>query len=209
MVFVEENTEEYQIIDGQQRFLTTSILAAAIRDILIKINEEPKSETTISINWINQLLYTNVSATGVGTDFRISPSELNERFYKDKIITSGNYDEKTGITRPEDSSNQKILDTYKFFIIKLKEKWNKSERREKLPDFIERIIKAFIVIIIKVDSIEKGHRVFETLNYRGQDLTVSSLIKNYLLEKSDDSELRENFSKWQKNGRNIKEYFFG
>jgi len=60
------------------------------------------------------------------------------------------------------------------------------------------LIKSFVVIIIKVDSIEKGHRVFETLNYRGQDLSISSLVKNYLLEKSKDEELRENFSKWQK-----------
>lgn len=37
MVFVEKNDNVFQVIDGQQRLLTMSILATAARDILIKV----------------------------------------------------------------------------------------------------------------------------------------------------------------------------
>ncbi len=198
MVFVEKNPGDVRkIIDGQQRLITASILIALARDFCKKLNNQS------AVDQLNRLLFSSMTYQGQPQKDVLRPNPNNELFYKDFILKVDDPDKKLGQTKPEVETNQKIFSAYKFFKKKFDEIGQTYDLSQYLPLFLEKIMKSFLTIEILVDSEEAGHRVFETLNYRGLDLSISSLVKNYLLEKSSDSDLGTNLSKWREITNNI------
>jgi len=171
--FKPNNSNEIQIIEGQQRLATMTILAAAIRDIFMEKKDGKWKEIDA------QLVKTKDIYSEEIFD-KLGLSDINRDFFKEYIQREGKAKEKTEKMRKEKklkSSNRLIRDCYNYFYDKLK-------GQRLLLDILRQATREFIVITTEVTNLRSAYILFQTLNDRGLDLTLSDLLKTHLLQKS-------------------------
>lgn len=202
MFFVNSGSE-LDILDGQQRLATVSLLLKVIQDIFEEINHE-KNIISYALpihGEIKTCLFDKVDGELIK---RIKMGSRNEDHYS--IIITSTYSPKEKISqfsgREFSKTQKKIINCYKFFLEKIIEevvKLNGSEYPQSDKDFInlislessqkllkdlfEPLMNNFYVLVIKLDSKVFFYKMFETLNQRGEKLVTVDLFKNLLFEK--------------------------
>lgn len=176
-----------ELVDGQQRIATTTILLVAIRDFLIKNNDERRA------NWIEQkfLFEQDFESLAILPKLKLN-IEDNEYFIKNILTRPINRQP----ISPSRTSNIKLTSAFKESIKFVKENISSSDTKSitRWITFLEKNVK---IIQIRVEDYSYAYSIFETLNDRGLDLTVSDLLKNFLYANAGErySELLSNWSK--------------
>ena len=165
----EENT--FDLIDGQQRMTSITIMLSVIRDMLKDLNRDNES-------WqIHQQISTK--PLGGETTHRLIPcAELKENDFFAKYIQNLNIEE----VNPVNMSQQHVIKNKKSFKTWIEERFNRAspEFPDQLMDLAVKMTQSKI-ILIKVEHAEDAYKIFESVNARGVDLSVADLLKNYLL----------------------------
>jgi uncharacterized protein with ParB-like and HNH nuclease domain len=165
-----------EVIDGQQRLITFTILIAVLRDIYTELGESKKSNKT-------QEIIAHVDPITLNEDFRLKCGDTLTKFFKEKIQKQD-----SGIlsSTPKTKEEKRVKENYKFFKEKInyeiKEFSDQSKKIQYLDDLKKRIFN-FKIIWIKIENDEDAYSIFETVNARGADLTAADLLKNYLFGK--------------------------
>jgi uncharacterized protein with ParB-like and HNH nuclease domain len=169
--------KEVQIIEGQQRLATVTILASVIRDIFYERgNEKWKNIDSTLIKTVD--LYTD------DVFYKLKLSDINQPFFEEYIQKEGKPKDKIEKMKKERSlklSNRLIRECYTYFYDKIK---NKEDRE--LLDILIKVTREFIVITTEVKNLHSAYILFQTLNNRGLDLTLSDLLKTHLLQKAGE-----------------------
>ena len=185
--FDEKNDKEIQVVDGQQRITTITILFSAISDIFRAKGEDKLSELIFSYI---------MTSDDDGNPVRIIKSESSYPYFSYYIQDR----EKSQITEPSSEEELCIQSTYKLFRTRLEEKNLKSFMTGNCEGFNEDIsiidiLKAIrdqilncIFVSISTDDKDQAYRVFEILNAKGKKLAAIDLIKNRLFEKLPKTE---------------------
>ena len=180
--FDERNDKEIQVVDGQQRITTITILFSAISDIFREKGEEKLSELIFSYI---------MTSDDDGNPVRIIKSESSYPFFSYFIQDR----EKEQISSPSSEEEVCIQSTYKLFRYRLEEKNLIAFLLEHCDGFDSSvgyvdILKAIrdqilncIFISISTDDGMQAYRIFEILNAKGKKLAAIDLIKNRLFEK--------------------------
>lgn len=175
--FGDSKSNKVEIIDGQQRLLTITILSACIYE--------------------NARLIDPVSAKEYRTEdiypkdrrrneyYKIVPAKSLRVFFKTNI----QQDEVTIVdSKPKTKEERLVKQNYHFFdkIIKeeLKYKKTQKEKIEYLDELREKIFE-LTIINTEVGSEDIAYEVFESTNARGLDLSTADLLKNYIFKKFD------------------------
>ncbi|HEY5535312.1 MAG TPA: DUF262 domain-containing HNH endonuclease family protein [Ignavibacteria bacterium] len=180
-VFNNENkktTNKLDIIDGQQRLITISLIFVAIRDVC-KLYKFDDLKLGVQSNFIeskddkNRAYYRVIFHT----------DEQNE-FYHKYFLQIDN----AKITKKDtvNSEQKNLLEAYKFFYDKIKERvreFKANEDRERFLEKFKEIVSQILAVSIEVDSEEVAYQVFETLNSKGLRLSQIDLLKNLILQK--------------------------
>lgn len=191
-----EETGYIEIIDGQQRLLTITMLAAVLRDIAQDIDHATAERY--------QRQDIAIEDRDGRQDFRILPGDSTMKFFRKYIQQPGN---DIFQAQPATKEELRIQKNYQFLYNKIKnniERFNtKKEKIEYLSDIRKRVSN-LIVIHIQIDNEEDAYEIFETTNARGVDLSVSDLIKN-LIFKNIPAKNDRDFAKdvWQEITDNI------
>lgn len=160
------------IIDGQQRLTTLTLLIAAIRNRIKKLesNSPLLSELEDLIACPNYKNY-GESIEGIGHVrdgyFRIHPSDKDRYDYYHIILGD---EEKVEV-------NSKITQAYRYFCNKLK-----IFDVEKIDDFNSKLINNIGLVVIQLQNADNPNEVFSSLNQKGLQLTDADLIRNHLFE---------------------------
>jgi uncharacterized protein with ParB-like and HNH nuclease domain len=181
MVFksVADSTEEFEIIDGQQRITTLSLLIHAIVQYLIDNNEVDLAE-----NIKKEYLVRRRPGSSEYNTTKLKLNEVNNSFYI-RLNAS-----KTGLSsKSENESNKLLLNAYSFFYRKIEEEF-KLKDVKKIDEFLNYFSTNLIFIHITSDTDDKVYSIFETLNSRGLPLSSVDLIKNYIFGIADDEQTR-------------------
>jgi hypothetical protein len=168
----EHEPTDFEVVDGQQRLASLSMILAAIRD-----------------EWGGKDQAQEIANAFLGTRDRKSRSitpklglnATNDPIYQRVVL------ECEKLTPPEiraeHKSNQLLIGAFGRFKTHLAE-WLKGkvgdEREDALialEQFVDRTVK---VIVIEVGDESDAYIIFETLNDRGLELAVADLVKNYL-----------------------------
>lgn len=163
----------YDVVDGQQRLTTISILLNELANQLMTYDEGSK---TLAIGIKKNYIYTRIN--GVTTPKLQLNSDINQ-FYIKNIIS-----EQVGVHGPKNYSERKLLEAKGYFreYFDLKRSDLKSEYSQWLKTvFFQRIAQSLIFMVYVVPTATDVGIIFETMNNRGKNLTEMEKVKNYLL----------------------------
>jgi len=161
---VAQGTNEIDVVDGQQRITTISILLCAIRDHLQENYTE--DEVRQRVGTIEENLWI-VNRDGDKEGMRLTLGNLDHDSYES--LVNGYIDE---------IDNGKIESAYEYFRGHLGEECSDLEEVKGLHD---RILDQLIYVSITAKGHSEAYQLFETMNNRGLSLSPIDLMKNYLL----------------------------
>lgn len=168
---------QFDIVDGQQRFTSLVILLKCIADEMKELNVEGAAETADAI------LETYVQEKGRkgGSVYKLELDADNNSFFIDSII-----EEKKGILKRIESHRRLLGAKSKFKGYLL----TKKETRDLLTDenyydflneLLDKISLSLIFTLYEVDDDAEVGVIFEVMNDRGKPLSELEKVKNYLI----------------------------
>jgi predicted transport protein len=158
---------QYQVIDGQQRLTTWTLLMIALRDHIVEIQYAGDKD--------------GPTAKRIDAYFLKNEQEENDRRYK---LVLRRKDQDTlralidGGAIPKDGS-EKLKDNYELF---------RSLVLQERPDVVYKGLGRLMVVDVKLDATDNPQLVFESLNSTGVDLGQSDLIRNFILMRLPERE---------------------
>ena len=173
-----------EVIDGQQRLTTISLLFAALYHSLKAHKDQLDEDQQAEQNNLKRKLVLR----GDKDQFRVTPQIQNTNREDYCAILS-----KVGATnhqfdKPLNAGNRKIFRAFRYFESRINEMAAKEENSlDAIISFLEKINQACLVKI-EVGSHADAYTLFESLNNRGTPLTAIDLIKNKLLAKLERTE---------------------
>jgi len=188
----------YQIIDGQQRFTTLSILSLAIIFKLKELasNDIEKNDNTERVENLMKDYIAKKDSASLTYSSKLFLNENNDSFYQRLLAF------KKPININKLLSSEKLLwGAYEFFKTKVDELYKGINNGKDLALFLTKVIgERLLFIQITVEDELNAYTVFETLNSRGVELTSTDLLKNYLfsLVAKSTSDLDHAKKQWNK-----------
>lgn len=191
---------ELEVIDGQQRFTTISILLTAIYAKL-NANRDNLDEDDIStlINIKKELTYSEEK--GIYKP-KLLPQVQNSNLDDYLSLLSENNIISEKIRKPNNAGNRRIYKAFKHFNKCIDEYINEniSENKNETTILLELKDKfnEAIIVGIEVDSHKDAYMLFESLNNRGVPLSAVDLIKNTLISASESSKKSDEcYEEWK------------
>lgn len=191
-----------EVIDGQQRLTTITILFSAISDYFTKLESEILSE---------RLFEYIMTTDDNGEPIRILKSKTHYPFFSYYIQNRKKLTKEEPITEEE----QCIKETYEYLFNALEEKMIKSKLKLEDIDAIshQELLKAIrdqvlncTFISISVNERKQVQEIFEILNGKGKKLADVEFIKNNIFDKLNCTEPVDFAEdKWNKIKRNLNE----
>ncbi len=144
------------LIDGQQRLTTFSILVKSLYD---KLEDDSK------VDYAGYLFKRPTK----NKEPKIKHSKYDEAIFS-KILKANCYDDIM-------NGKEKLISAYKYFVEKIKVLDNYSE-------FLQFIVNSNLWVVINLDSNEDEQKIFDSINTAGLKLTATDIIKNALFAKA-------------------------
>lgn len=188
--------KEFLVIDGQQRFTTLSLLAlATIKKIQDLINAGIEAENnTERVSELRRGFLGQKDPASLHYSSKLFLNENNDPFYQRNLLQLiPPQNERTLI-----DSDRLLWQAFDFFYEKIGELFPNATGSD-LATFLSKSIGDKTMFIkIEVEDELSAYTLFETLNYRGVDLTVTDLLKNFLFSLITPADLRIAKDIWKK-----------
>jgi hypothetical protein len=178
--------ERYHVVDGQQRILTLTLLAASLRNEAV-INGRKALAEKIRSDFLKTINFETDEA-----ESRVILSDSSDNQTLQGIIDGASVepDEEGG----EDSI--RIRSAYEFLSQKLHDDIAPDPFR-RLGIWTEFITnKLYFAVFIHPDA-SSAYKVFEAINTRGRDLTTAELLKNYVLSQTAANQKQALYEEWK------------
>lgn len=194
----ETGVTELEVIDGQQRLTTVSILLCAFYSKLSEHKSEFIDGDDILNTYLN--LKNRLVLKGKKGMTRVVPQVQNDNLddYRAVLAEYAGLDNKK--PKPKMAGLRKIYRAYRYFSERIDEEIAGADDTVAACIDLLQKINASVVVQISVSSHSDAYVLFESLNNRGTPLTAVDLIKNSLLANlhvDDEAELDIYFDQWQ------------
>lgn len=199
IVLLNKGDSNYQIIDGQQRFTTLSIVSLAVISKLKELasSDIEKDENTERVDLLMKDYIGQKDSVSLTYSSKLFLNENNDSFYQRRLLT---FSKPINVKKLLDS--EKLLwKAYEFFTNKINNLYKNMNNGSELASFLKnKVGKNLLFIQITVEDELNAYTVFETLNSRGVELTSTDLLKNYLfsLVAKSTSDLEQVKKQWKK-----------
>lgn len=186
----ENGGDTFEVIDGQQRLTTLQIIIAIVRDCWIQMGNKSTTKSGVSVpnkQMTAELIYSLTPAVR----HNFTPNKHLRKIFRDFIQTTyGDKDRKSFDNKEALQSYQysdrasEVVRAYKFFHAKII-----SLGEEDLRKFEDFLLQNVRLLKVTAGGSSNAFLLFETLNYRGLELTQTDLVKSYLFSRilTDDA----------------------
>ena len=177
-----------EVIDGQQRLTTLTILLAAIasfmegshKDTLYKYIQEPGNEFE-----------------GLEPKPRLTLRQRDKEFFS-KYVQSLEFDDllSLDVDKLGNESQQNIFKNSEYFIRSIKKRF--GDKGEGLNGFVKFLLQRCFLVAVSTPSQQSAFRVFSVMNSRGLDLQPTDIIKADTIGKIENkAESDEYNERWE------------
>lgn len=154
------------VVDGQQRLTTLTILFSALRETLTKFSEEPKE----------YLYRKGVPSRNIPNQYRLRVIDEDATFFRESIQEEGGIRNLIETTEKLKDSRLRYKENAALFIEEL-EKLNEDER----IDLWTFLGDSCSMVVISTPNLDAAYRIFSILNNRGLDLSPTDILKAEIL----------------------------
>ncbi|WP_160012483.1 DUF262 domain-containing protein [Rhizobium sp. 18055] len=174
-----------QVLDGQQRLTTLTILGAVLRDLATVAQEKSALD---SIVYIEPNAFLNQQEA-----IRLKAHEDDRVFFKESVQRPGATAKAQPSEQPKTEAQKNMwanAQALRSMVLELTEK-----TRQSLVTFL---INKCVLVVVSTESRAAALRIFKVLNDRGLDLTNADVIKADLLAKfGNEEEMRHQAQRWR------------
>ncbi|MDD3579455.1 MAG: DUF262 domain-containing HNH endonuclease family protein [Desulfobacca sp.] len=183
IVLIKGEKPDSQIVDGQQRLVTLTILLSVIRSLLGQDKAEGISVMIYEKG--NPILFTP-------DRYRLTIRKRDENFFQEYIQVEGGIEKLKSLNGELPESCKNIRNNALNFVSKLE---NLSETELiYLASFIA--LRCFVVVVSTPD-LNSAYRIFSVLNDRGLDLSLTDILKAEVIGEVGAKEEEEYTKKWE------------
>jgi len=198
VILTDEDGPRRHVVDGQQRLLTLTLLAAALYHEAIHhgrsaLADRLKSDFLFSIDYKTDEILPRV---------KLTDTEDNETLQK--ILTSDQERLQKNLIQ-DISVSQRLDESFVFIRKKLREDLARDPflRLGLWTEFITN--RLYFAVFIHPDA-ATAYRVFEVINTRGRELTTADLLKNYVLSQTAPEQREFRYHEWQRIAKPFSQY---
>jgi hypothetical protein len=206
----EQGQSELQIVDGQQRLTTLSIIAIVLHEVVDKFVR--KHSQAAAILHALKSCFVRYSAGGFESLLVYSDPGTNQAF-QDFCVNSTSRLQRRDLwkalpkrSQKQSSPHASIFNAFNSSYVKLylfMRKCKPAAREQRLISFAQLFLECIVLLRIKATSYESAYAIFESLNDRGLKLSQADLVKNELLKVSMPSERDEVIQFWTDAKQNL------
>ena len=171
-----------EVIDGQQRLITFTILCAVLRDLYRELKDEKKADLTQT-----KIIEFRDDFTGKPT-YRLKCGDTLKKFFEENIQDSK---ARTLSSTPYRKEEKRVKENYEYLREQISGELEQLTENAKKIDYLDSLKKKLAdlrIIWIRIDNDDDAYSIFETVNARGADLTAADLLKNHLFSKIHNNE---------------------
>jgi hypothetical protein len=188
----------WQILDGQQRLATTTMIYAAIRQWLAQAgrddDEHQVQSTFIGIRELGEVSHRPRLTLNVNNRERFREVVVNQctdDLLESRRKESGKFSSDRKLIEAAITCRETVAELTKSMASDL---GKQAERLYELASYLEKSVK---IVCLEVPSTLNAYMIFESLNDRGLDLSILDLLKNYMFGRAGDrlDEVQSNWSR--------------
>lgn len=184
IVLIKGDSPEAQVVDGQQRLSTLTILLATLRTLV-------PPDYVIGLT---KLLYEERDLIqDTPPRYRLTLAKQDADFFKKYVQDEGGISELKEKDSATLSDSRKNIKENALLFLKRLEKISDSQR-VRLLQFINK--RCFLVVVSTPD-LDSAYRIFSVLNDRGLDLSLTDILKGEIIGPLPDDQTESYTSKWE------------
>lgn len=194
VVVTSGDTNRFEVVDGQQRLTTISLIINAIKTVF-SLDGDDQMVDSLQADFL-----TSLDRKTRENEPKLILNETDNELFQ-HIIQKDSEHHSLSVKKDLKSktpSNIKLINAYQqcfnYFNEESKLQRDSEEYLQSWLDYIQHSAK--VILVISPDD-SNAFVIFETLNDRGLDLAISDLLKNYLFHKSAER-LEETKNRWAK-----------
>lgn len=175
---------EAEVIDGQQRLTTLTILLAALR---------ASTGAAFGSDLTKYLYQPGSLVEGTPDQYRLRLRDRDAEFFREFVQAVDGPAKLKALTREIPDAQQRIRENALLFLRELDAL--PVERRQRLASYLVR--RCYLVVVSTPDA-DSAYRIFSVLNDRGLDLSHADILKADIVGKIDGEALQKAYAtKWE------------
>lgn len=198
-----------EVIDGQQRFSTLSLLLTALYEKLSVFESQMELEDKTDLSNLRSELANKkqiLAAAGRKYDYTqrliLQKQNMNDEDFSYILSEKGVISAKK--SRPLNFGNRRIAKAYRHFIKLIEDEVEEIKSENSNADDISALFsikskfEQAVLVGIEVDTNKDAYMLFESLNHRGVPLSALDLIKNTLIaQAATEAEADNSYELWK------------
>lgn len=163
-----EDSPEADIVDGQQRLTTLTILLAVLRT---SVQTEYAIELTKFIYEKGDLI------VGTPNRYRLKLRERDEMFFRQYIQDEKGLDGLRHLDSAQLTDSQKNVQANAKYFAKALEDLHELQRVR----LVQYLMRRCFLVVVSTPDLDSAYRIFSVLNARGLDLRLTDLLKSEII----------------------------
>ena len=189
LVLQSSDSKQFDIIDGQQRLTTLSVMVLAglahLNDLIeadLDASDNQKRKEQLQSSYIGYL-----DPVTLVPRSKLTLNRHNNRFYQTYLVPLERIP-----SRGLNASEHQLRKVFNWFKDRIKSVvGTQKSSGKKFAEFVDALVDKLFFTVITVTDELNAFKVFETLNARGVRLSSTDLLKNYLFSVISSEETHE------------------